>query len=62
MLEAVSLGYGRREVKPTTRLHLVLRLRNVELYLYSPIRLHGMVLINEVQRQLYLYYIHLCFS
>jgi hypothetical protein len=37
----VKWGTG---VKLTTHLHLVLRVRTLELYLHSPIRLHGVVL------------------
>jgi hypothetical protein len=37
-------GYNGRVVMLTTHLHLVPRLRTVELYLHSPIGLHGVVL------------------
>jgi hypothetical protein len=37
-------GYSGRGMKLTTDLHLVPRSRMVELYLYSPICLHGIVL------------------
>jgi hypothetical protein len=36
-------GYSSRSEKPTTHLHLVLRLRMVTLYLHTPICLHGLV-------------------
>jgi hypothetical protein len=39
-------GWSRQGVKLTTHLHLVLRSRMVELYLQSPIHLHGVVLNN----------------
>jgi hypothetical protein len=42
---AHSLGLKWRRREADTQLHLVLRARMVELYLHSPIRLHG-VLIN----------------
>jgi hypothetical protein len=49
LLSNVYMGLFPREisgrgVKLTTHLHLVPRLRMVELYLHSPIRLYGMVL------------------
>jgi hypothetical protein len=37
-------GYSGRGVKLTTHLHLVPRSRMMQLYLYSPVRLHDMVL------------------
>jgi hypothetical protein len=37
-------GYSAWGVKLTTHLHLVPRSRMVELYLHSPIRLHGVVI------------------
>jgi hypothetical protein len=39
-----SPGYSSSGVKLTTHLHLVPRSRMVELYMHSPIRLHGAVL------------------
>jgi hypothetical protein len=52
---ALSLGVKRPGVKLTTHLHLVPSSKEcVELYLHSPIRLHGVVL-SEAQEQLYLY-------
>jgi hypothetical protein len=40
---ALSRGVNGRGMKPTTHLHLLPKLRMVELYLHSPIRLHGLV-------------------
>jgi hypothetical protein len=40
----ISQGWHSKAMKLTTHLHLVLRLRILELYLHSPICLHGMVL------------------
>jgi hypothetical protein len=37
-------NYSNRGAKLTTQLHIVLKIRMVELYLHSPISLHGMVL------------------
>jgi hypothetical protein len=48
------MGTSSRGVKLTTDLHLVTTSRMVELYLHSPIRLHGIVL-NEAQAQLLAY-------
>jgi hypothetical protein len=42
--ELFSLGYSYRGVKFTTHLYLVPRSRQVELYLHSPICLHGIML------------------
>jgi hypothetical protein len=42
-------------IKLTTYLHLVPRSRKVELYLHSPICLHGIVLNELSTGQLYLY-------
>jgi hypothetical protein len=42
-------------VKQTTHLHLVPRLRMVELYLHSPIRIHGTVLNYIIKFRGYLY-------
>jgi hypothetical protein len=36
--------YNGRGVKLTTGLHPVIRLRMVEIYLHSPMRIHGVVL------------------
>jgi hypothetical protein len=41
---ALPLGVKRPGREVTTHLHLVLRSRMVELYLHSPIRIHGVVL------------------
>jgi hypothetical protein len=38
-------GSKKRGVKPTTYFHLVPRSRKMELYLHSPICLHGIALI-----------------
>jgi hypothetical protein len=40
----VRPGYTSRSMKLTIHLHLLPRLRMVELYLHSPIRFHGMML------------------
>jgi hypothetical protein len=50
-------GWGGWGVKLTAHLHPVPRSKLVELYLNSPIRLHGLVL-NWAQGQLYFVYIH----
>jgi hypothetical protein len=42
--EALSLGVKRQGVKLSTLLHLVPRLRMVELYFHSPTHLHSVVL------------------
>jgi hypothetical protein len=42
--QEVESSLGDRSVKLTTHLHLVPRLRMVELYLHSLIRLHGVML------------------
>ena len=41
--ELLSLGYSGRGVKLTTHLQLVLRSQYVDIYIRSPIRLHGVV-------------------
>jgi hypothetical protein len=43
-VEAFSLGLSDRDVKLTTRLHLMPRSRILELYFHSSIPLHGVVL------------------
>jgi hypothetical protein len=44
VLAAVFMGERGTSMKLTTHYHLVLRLRIVELYLHSPIRLRGVVI------------------
>jgi hypothetical protein len=53
---ALSPGVKPQRVKLATHLHLMPRSRKVNLYLHSPIYLHGIVL-NYAQRQLHLFYL-----
>jgi hypothetical protein len=55
VLVAVSPVVKQQGCEMTTHLHLVLRLRMVELYLHSPIHLHGMVLNPRDNFTFYLY-------
>jgi hypothetical protein len=52
---ALSPGVKQREVTLTTYFHLVPRLRVVELYLHSPIYLHGILLIIKYRNNIIFY-------